>query len=236
MTAALESVAVVFRCRHCRRTLRVPASLAGKAGLCPRCREPVRVPRPDARPNEARAARARAIDAHPRAKERPERRPALQDGVRCPHCRARLRSPARTCPACRAAVPAEHRGNSADVPLPLRVYGGIHLGLAALGLLLVAGAFFLAGRHAAAGGSIAAALVGFRLVGVFIELRLGLALWRGQRSGIVVACALAALSLLAALAFAADGELAVAALTLKGGLVLHAIPAAIGFKEWKRLA
>lgn len=35
---------VSFRCPHCRKKSRVPASYAGKAGKCPGCLEPIQVP------------------------------------------------------------------------------------------------------------------------------------------------------------------------------------------------
>ena len=120
-------MAIEFDCPHCTSSIRVGDSSAGKTGKCPRCKEKIRVPRPQGRrPKNNKASqsrRSKGSDPEKRSKpprsatkrksptdrnrqrvppsqvrvEQSEVMPAL---MACPDCNQGVSPRAESCPSC----------------------------------------------------------------------------------------------------------------------------------------
>jgi hypothetical protein len=108
---------IAFSCPHCGNPIKAPPALAGKAGACNKCRQPVTIPQlkgAATRAPDAQAKQTAAAPAAPRAtvpKKLYQVEITRDDGeelrYKCPRCNQKLESPSSsrgtqdTCPICK---------------------------------------------------------------------------------------------------------------------------------------
>jgi hypothetical protein len=125
--AATKTKAIKATCEHCGKTIRVPASYAGKKGKCPKCMGVVRIP--GGRSRSSKEAR------RPRSRRKPERKT-----VPCPSCSEEIRPGALKCRHCGEWFgDCDAGGRSLPTPDPgMSVGTKIRLGLLCFKLVVIA--------------------------------------------------------------------------------------------------
>lgn len=238
-------------CPACAAPLRLPPEFAGRQGVCPRCRETIVVPGPGA-PVPAAEARAPGGEATapggeatapggggaPSAPDRP-----------CPACGEPIKVAAKKCRHCGefldAALRAARRGQEdashPPVPVVLKVWGALVMGLAGLGaasqVLQMASLLLVLGAGPGAGFLGAMTVATAIMLGVFALFgRLGLGLFRGRRMAVVGLGVFCALGLLGGGLVLLDRGGTVPGLVILGVvLALHGPPLVVGALRWQTL-
>ena len=161
----------------------------------------------------------------------------------CRYCGEEIKAAAKKCRYCGEFPDAglrsrqrERTSGPAPVPLGLKIYGVIIMGLACLGIL--SGVINVILAPPSFRGRIAGVFF-VQLLFQVIILRLGLGLWRGQRSAVIGLCVIAGIGVLAGvaiLAMAGGSGGATAGIVVIGVVaVIYGPPIAIGFASWKKL-
>src|SRR5437016_3502039 len=109
-------MSIKFTCNHCNKPLKVSDAIAGKKGVCPSCKKPILVPKPNAAP--AKKAIKKEIDfdalaAEALADPKPKEVPVVETTtvkVTCAYCdeevtfSSTLCGKQEPCPACRRII------------------------------------------------------------------------------------------------------------------------------------
>lgn len=253
----LTAEPVEFRCAECGLVKPAPSKLAGRKVKCPNCDSAGRIPtglqpkraaqryrskrREEPRPEEARREEPRRNE--PRREEpRPEE--ARREEPRRDEPRGRRRRE-----VAKAERPREEHDASpysppdadvasqdaqvaveTQVPIVLKVYGGLIMGFQSLYLL----ALFAVLTLAVLNGQVP--LLGVIPIAVTVVLfRLGLGLWRGQKQAVIGVGILAALNLGFAGLVLVKGGVLVGLLLGAQACVLLVPPVVVGALNWKKL-
>lgn len=242
----LTAEPVEFRCAECGLVKPAPSKLAGRKVKCPNCDSAGRIPT-GLQPKRA-AQRYRAKRREEPHREEPRREEARREEPRRDEPRGRRRRevpkverPDRdderdaspySPPDADVASRVDPVAEPSEVPVALKVFGGLIMGTQALNLL---GLFALM-TLAVLNGRLP--LVGAVMVGAsVVVLRMGLGLWRGQKQAVIGTGVLAALSLGGGGLILLSGGVGVVfgLLILAQACTLLVPPLVIGVINWGRL-
>jgi len=239
----LTAEPVEFRCAECGLVKPAPSKLAGRKVKCPNCDSAGRIPT-GLQPKRA-AQRYRAKRREEPRREEPRREEARREEPRREEPRGRHRrevakverprdderdaSPYSP-PDADVASRDEQAAVQPQVPIVLKVYGGLIMGFQALYLLALFAVLTLAvlnGQFPVLGAIPIAVTV--------VLFRLGLGLWRGQKQAVIGVGILAALNLGFAGLVVVKGGLLFGLLLGLQACVLLVPPVVVGALNWKKL-
>ncbi len=100
-----------FKCRHCKKALRVPDTLAGRKNICPACRKPIIIPKPKPSAAEVEDLAASMLsNGDDKKVEKPKPKEAAPIKFMCEFCAEDVQVPATAagtkmpCPECKRII------------------------------------------------------------------------------------------------------------------------------------